>query len=256
MALIVKKHKVEFLDEYLRVIEQYSSHDSVLFRGQAEDWDLLPKLARVERRIGVKDPLELEEKLLGEFRRHYRSFYDGHCEDNWDLMCLAQHHGLPTRFLDWTTNALAALWFAVGEEKQSQSMSYVYAYFPQQHDFVELDKCVTPQGIGHTMFLQPTINNARVLAQSGYFSVHRYYEDYGFVAFDAGVILDGTLLKIGIPHAKRWVFRYDLDRCGVNRMTLFPDLDGLCANIQWSQTCYKDEKGKRRSKVKRKNEEA
>ena len=86
------------------------------FRGVVDaTYELVPSLGR------WKGPAEFrkqyEQDLFDEFKRKSYGYLDRIPSNDWDWLFVAQHHGLPTRFMDWTTNPLVALYFAVRETK-------------------------------------------------------------------------------------------------------------------------------------------
>ena len=108
------------VSEYIGLVEQIKSRceasgnrAELLFRGQRSDKPLLPKIARLALNGSLK---QVEKLMLDEFRRACLPLTEFQPENNWDLLALAQHHGLPTRLLDWSFSALIALWFAVQNE--------------------------------------------------------------------------------------------------------------------------------------------
>src|SRR5947209_4533520 len=77
------------------------------FRGQSLPE---PGLRTALMRLGG-DYAQLENHLLRNFRKY--AYRDAVAEDSvWNWLALAQHHGLPTRLLDWTYSPLVALHFA------------------------------------------------------------------------------------------------------------------------------------------------
>jgi hypothetical protein len=95
----------------LRELNRKSITDYTLFRGQEQDWELIPKIGRVGfRNIGDENA---EQKMLDDFKRLSMPHLLRVPKNDWDWLALAQHHGMATRLLDWTTNPLVALWFAV-----------------------------------------------------------------------------------------------------------------------------------------------
>src|ERR1044071_1981919 len=86
--------------------------DPGVYRGSAHvEWPLLTSLDR----LGGIDPPHtkrgVEEQLLRNFIRYSRPYFPAPPND-WELLVAAQHHGLPTRLLDWTYSPLVAAHFA------------------------------------------------------------------------------------------------------------------------------------------------
>jgi|ERR1017187_282991 hypothetical protein len=67
--------------------------------------------------------LHLERNMVSQFRSAGAAFLDGY--NKTQIYFAAQHYGMPTRLLDWSTNPLAALFF-VCDGKPSED-GYVYA---------------------------------------------------------------------------------------------------------------------------------
>jgi hypothetical protein len=106
--------KIKKWEDFIQL--PHLSEDTWIYRGQAEDWPLKTSLERALERsdISLQDAPSLEQALITNFRRRY----DGH-DQNFvltdTLYCLAlmQHHGAPTRLLDWTYSPYVALYFAL-----------------------------------------------------------------------------------------------------------------------------------------------
>ncbi len=231
---------IESISQYLKFIEDNCTTDNCLFRGQRDNYSLLPKIARVKHR---GDLLEMEQQMLIQFKRYSKPYLNKIPINDWEWLSLAQHHGMATRLLDWSLNPLAALWFVV-EKPVSNEFGVVWIFDPPEKDIIDpnIETVETPFDGNRTKVFQPDILTNRIQSQLGWFTVHKYIDDHKkFVPLDKNKIYKKCLSKIRIPRKCFSDIRYQLDRLGVNRMSLFPDLDGIACHVEWLKTFYEDE---------------
>jgi hypothetical protein len=212
--------------------------DYMLFRGQSQDWPLLPKLARLALKPG-DSVLDVERAMVDDFRRQGISLSETTPVDDWDWISLGQHHGLPTRLLDWTMNPLAALWFAVAKPADGSAPA-VIRMFPVGEDDYVTEGHKSPFRLSETKVFRPRHITRRITAQTGWFTVHAS-PGGSFMPLDHDPIFGEWLWTIEVPPEKFSEIRSLLDRCSINEAGLFGDLPALCSYLQWLHSLSSDE---------------
>jgi hypothetical protein len=189
-----------------------------IFRGQSTDEPLIPRIARLKPKGKLP---KIESLMLAEFERLSLPFIQFEPQNQWDLLAIAQHHGLPTRLLDWSFSALAALWFCVQKppkndktDKPLDGVVWLLKTLPE--DFIEFPTNETPFSQGRTRIFRPRAASPRILAQTGVFTCHLRTAAGSFVPLELNKAYKARLLKISIPARSFGGIRDQLVASGVS----------------------------------------
>jgi hypothetical protein len=96
-------HTKESVSSFLALCEEIKEKEvkvmhnkaDFLFRGQSVDEPLEPKIARLKLKNKNGDLPKIEKLMMADFERQRLPFTEFEPRNDWDLLALAQHHGLP-----------------------------------------------------------------------------------------------------------------------------------------------------------------
>jgi len=245
-----EERRVESWEEFLRLITD-SPYSNWAFRGHCDQrWPLFSALSRYLRsfRIDPRAWSGQEERILRIFKRKAHQFLTHHPDPGDDLQWLAlmQHHGAPTRLIDFTWSPYVAVFFAL---ERATGEAAVWALNSRQITAQAPDASGThvridPREPGHfrEFFLkgdlpfvwngEPQTMNRRLIAQSGTFAIP------GVLDKPLEEILSDypdpkrVLAKIILPAGRiRDQGLRELYRMNITYATLFPDLEGLARSM-------------------------
>ena len=194
-----------------------------VFRGQSQPWPIKPLVGRTDLYS-----TDRELALLSEFKRLCRPYLNGSPpRNNWDWLFIAQHHGLPTRLVDWTTNPLVAAFFAVQPSAREKKDGQVVALKVQDIPKANIDDPKQdPFAIEKNYIVYPSALATRITTQRGLFSIHPEPKKAWKVKNDE----DSFTFSASEKHELQRL----LHGIGLDKHFLMGDLDGLCNTLNWS----------------------
>jgi hypothetical protein len=218
---------IKSLSEFMSLLETriMDKYRITLFRGQTTDKALIPKIAR---HIFKKSREVDGKRMLDEFNIHSIQYLTYHPKNELEQLTIAQHYGLPTRLLDWTDNALAALYFAVCDEPKDEDQAVIWVLSIER----DSELLITEPNI--KVFEQKTLRLfkpasiiPRVSSQFGWFTLHPFQGQGFYERADKTYNETVRINKVVIAKDCSRRILGTLESCGINRHSIFKDLDSL-----------------------------
>lgn len=222
--------------------DTHELQEPIWYRGHAKsEWKLEPHFDRLP---GNKS----EIALINQFKQKANLILDKNPKNEFDWLFLMQHHGIPTRLLDWTENPLVALYFVVNDYVEIDGTLWVLLplklnieskvtkdpnYVPSFDDDDLLNYSPKTLMGEEDSSLKPAAaiavrNNSRMAAQLSVFTIsHRRSPVIERIGNRKHI------WKYIVPADCKEKIKNELKEVAINEFTLYPELDKIRSTIKW-----------------------
>lgn len=240
------------------LMDELQRHHGV-FRGLPDrSYGLLTTLDRFNQAQGMGS--NFERRLFVEFKQQARPHFRVPPQNEWEVLVVAQHYGLPTRLLDWTYSPLVAAHFATTGAEDAQADGVIWhldwqalherlGFPPTPFTLDMLQSEFEARGEGRDLWslfypdpgqatrpdfvllLEPPALEERMTGQQAAFTLASALDHPLDVLLDERGVYD-VLKRFVIPASVKRDIRIALDRCQVNERSLLPGMDGIARAIR------------------------
>ena len=221
------------LDDFLRILSPFNQRalaeivrikadrPSYLFRGDKADKPLVATIGRCWR-----NGLDTYERRM---LRHLQEKYENVLRlSDWELVALARHYGVDTRFLDWSSNALVALRFALGNKDcNCDGQPVVWVLETRALDFeIPVDEVMPfPKECGSsTKIFAPSAIDSRVASQDSYMMRQVFVNDK-IEPVNENETFKNRIWQLPIDKAFCKLIASQLEQLGYTFDALLPEVD-------------------------------
>lgn len=229
--------KIKSVSELIKKLKKDSAfyNGQIWYRGQSnKDYKLSPSFYRKSTDIS-------EMTLIKKFKQNATLLINNNSNTNFGWLFIMQHHGVPTRLLDWSESSLIALYFACSANDGKDAALWVL--LPSElnkHSGIDPEETFDIPGLNElgnyspeyyhgdrTNIMAPAAaitsrNTERMQAQQGTFTIFHKRKDPIESIGDKKHVW-----RYIIPSANKSDILEELKICGIDKFQLFPELSSI-----------------------------
>ena len=226
-----ESRRVKTLSGFMKWAAQFND-GRYLFRGVSKDcYKIEPSTYRRLASEADKNPtqlLKINKQLIEDARSRGHDQRNGQPLSDLELLAELQHFGAATCLIDFSRNALVALWFACQQSSKGEANGKVFAV--RHDDFLRL-KTVTPK------LIKKTIDSFFKLDENDNYLIYQWepkYQNNRIIAQQSVFLFSGAQIEakaecVILKNSKRDLLSFLDQFSGITEASIYPDFDGFAS---------------------------